>query len=124
MNSLTDSWLHCAVPHPEAGRRLVCLPHAGGSASFFREWGGHLPGIEVHAVRYPGRAEALIDVGDQAVQRLQPQPLGAGGDLLQALEGGGGRREMALRFQQYPQHRLQSAAAFAQLFEPRTFSGH
>ncbi|WAZ27319.1 thioesterase domain-containing protein [Streptomyces cinnabarinus] len=42
-----------------AVHRLVCLPHAGGSASVFKEWGSNLPGIEVQAVRCPGRAERI-----------------------------------------------------------------
>lgn len=57
----TANWLHCPVPLDAPRHRLVCLPHAGGAASFFREWGEHLPGIEVHAVRYPGRAERIDD---------------------------------------------------------------
>ncbi|HEX4833474.1 MAG TPA: alpha/beta fold hydrolase [Trebonia sp.] len=39
--------------------RLVCFPHAGGAASFFSGWDARLPGVEVHAVRYPGRAERI-----------------------------------------------------------------
>ncbi|MEV7603722.1 alpha/beta fold hydrolase [Kitasatospora sp. NPDC089797] len=36
--------------------RLVCFPHAGGGASFFRSWSGHLdPSVELLAVQYPGR---------------------------------------------------------------------
>jgi surfactin synthase thioesterase subunit len=54
-------WLHCPVPLPDPARRLVCFPHAGGSAAFFRDWGGRLPGTEVHTVRYPGRAERIDD---------------------------------------------------------------
>ncbi|MEU6770886.1 alpha/beta fold hydrolase [Streptomyces sp. NPDC046759] len=49
------------VPAPDARLRLVCFPHAGGSASFFRDWGHSLPGIEVYAVCYPGRAERLAE---------------------------------------------------------------
>jgi pyochelin biosynthetic protein PchC len=41
--------------------RLVCFPHAGGSASFYRDWGTHLAGIEVHAVCYPGRAGRITE---------------------------------------------------------------
>jgi len=52
-------WLQCVRRRPEAVRRLVCFPHAGGSASFFREWADRLPGTEIHAVRYPGRAERI-----------------------------------------------------------------
>ncbi|MEU7935782.1 thioesterase II family protein [Microbispora bryophytorum] len=59
MSERTELWLQCLRPRREARQRLVCFPHAGGSASFFRAWGDHLPGSEVHAVRYPGRAERI-----------------------------------------------------------------
>lgn len=52
-------WLQCLVEHPDPRRRLVCFPHAGGSAQFFRDWGRLLPEYEVYAVRYPGRAERI-----------------------------------------------------------------
>jgi surfactin synthase thioesterase subunit len=55
-------WLHCAVPKADPRLRLLCFPHAGGAASFFRDWGNHLPGdIEVHAVLYPGRAARIAE---------------------------------------------------------------
>ncbi|MCB5165663.1 alpha/beta fold hydrolase [Streptomyces bambusae] len=52
-------WLHCPVPRPGAAHRLVCFAHAGGSAAYFHAWAAGLPGAEVHAVRYPGRADRL-----------------------------------------------------------------
>lgn len=54
-----STWLDCPVPAPDARLRLICLPHAGGSSAFFRVWGERLPGLEVHTVRYPGRAERI-----------------------------------------------------------------
>ncbi|MYT29250.1 alpha/beta fold hydrolase [Streptomyces sp. SID8354] len=46
------------VPHPRV--RLVCLPHAGGSASFYRLWADALPwDVELVAVQYPGRMDRL-----------------------------------------------------------------
>lgn len=37
---------------------LLAFPHAGGSASFFRTWGGCLPEtVELTAVQYPGRLD-------------------------------------------------------------------
>ncbi|MGW4369367.1 thioesterase II family protein [Nocardia takedensis] len=54
-------WLDCATPNPTATHRLICFPHAGGSAGSYREWGRSLPEYEVHAVRYPGRAERIDD---------------------------------------------------------------
>lgn len=61
MTADSGVWLQCPTPLPDPAVRLVCFPHAGGSASFFRDWGGAMPGIEVHAVRYPGRAERITE---------------------------------------------------------------
>lgn len=51
--------LRCVGENPGARYRLVCFPHAGGSAAFFRNWGAHLPQAEVHTVCYPGRGERI-----------------------------------------------------------------
>ncbi|MGH9277956.1 MAG: thioesterase II family protein [Acidimicrobiales bacterium] len=59
MTTTHSTWLQCTVSRTEPPRRLICFPHAGGSASFFRQWARHLPEVEVHAVRYPGRAERI-----------------------------------------------------------------
>jgi surfactin synthase thioesterase subunit len=57
----TEVWLHRTIALPDPAVRLICFPHAGGSASFFRDWGSRLPGVEVYAVRYPGRAERIAE---------------------------------------------------------------
>jgi medium-chain acyl-[acyl-carrier-protein] hydrolase len=45
-------------PAVEGRLRLFCFPHAGGGASFFRDWPHQLPaGVEVWAVQPPGREE-------------------------------------------------------------------
>lgn len=55
-------WLRCAVSRPGAAVRLVCFPHAGGSAGFFAAWSRlAAPGIEVHTVQYPGREDRIIE---------------------------------------------------------------
>jgi surfactin synthase thioesterase subunit len=42
--------------------RLVCFPHAGGSAVAFRSWPRQIsPAVEVYAVQYPGRADRIDD---------------------------------------------------------------
>jgi surfactin synthase thioesterase subunit len=46
---------------PEAGVRLICLPHAGGSAGFYRWLADLGPGIEVLIARYPGREGRLAE---------------------------------------------------------------
>lgn len=60
---MTDrGWLRRFVPRPDAELRLVCLPHAGGAAVFYRDWARLLPPhLEVVAVQYPGRADRLAE---------------------------------------------------------------
>ncbi|MEU6241724.1 alpha/beta fold hydrolase [Streptomyces sp. NPDC047024] len=42
--------------------RLVCFPHAGGTAQLFHGWPALLPeDVEVLAVRYPGRQDRLAE---------------------------------------------------------------
>jgi surfactin synthase thioesterase subunit len=49
------SWLPFGT-HPDAGCRLLCLPHAGAGASVYRTWGSGLaPGIRACPVQPPGR---------------------------------------------------------------------
>ncbi len=53
-------WLVTPAKRPAAGTRLVCLPHAGGSASFYRRWAQHLDcDVELQIVQYPGREERV-----------------------------------------------------------------
>ena len=58
MSGTASPWLRVLRESEQARARLVCLAHAGGSASFFRPWLAHLPGdIDLLAVQYPGREE-------------------------------------------------------------------
>lgn len=51
-------WIRRYHPCPKAKIRLVCLPHAGGSASFFFPMSRALtPAVEVLSVQYPGRQD-------------------------------------------------------------------
>ncbi|WP_410577099.1 thioesterase II family protein [Amycolatopsis sp. lyj-108] len=53
-----QTWLRRFSPPGEATSTLVCLPHAGGSASFFFALARALaPEIDVLAVQYPGRQD-------------------------------------------------------------------
>ncbi|MFG2910416.1 thioesterase II family protein [Kitasatospora sp. NPDC048286] len=61
-----DLWIRRFHPRPDAGARLVCLPHAGGSASFFLPVSQAMPpSVDVLCVQYPGRqdrrAEPFLD---------------------------------------------------------------
>ncbi|EID55063.1 thioesterase II family protein [Saccharomonospora xinjiangensis] len=76
-----ELWIRRFHPAPEADTRLVCLPHAGGSASFYFPVSRTLtPRFEVLAVQYPGRqdrrAERCLDtiaeLADAVVARLVP----------------------------------------------------
>ncbi|MFG2938841.1 thioesterase II family protein [Streptomyces sp. NPDC048282] len=51
-------WIRRFAPRPAAPVRLVCLPHAGGSATFFAGLPALLgDGVDVLAVQYPGRQD-------------------------------------------------------------------
>ncbi|MEU5950212.1 alpha/beta fold hydrolase [Micromonospora sp. NPDC047465] len=59
---MTDSdnglWVRRFHPAPAGAPRLVCLPHAGGSASFYFPVSRALsPAVEVLAIQYPGRQD-------------------------------------------------------------------
>lgn len=72
-------WLRRYRPSETAAVRLVCFPHAGGSASAFIGLAGALTpaGIEVLAVQYPGRQdrrhEPCIRTVDALVEALLPE---------------------------------------------------
>jgi surfactin synthase thioesterase subunit len=82
-NSPDDLWCRRYRPARTAAARLVCLPHAGGSATFYLPVSAALsPGVDVVAIQYPGRqdrrAEPPIDdmavLADQVHAVLRDQP--------------------------------------------------
>jgi pyochelin biosynthetic protein PchC len=53
-------WLRCFRPQARPRMRLICFPHAGGNAAFFRDWAPLLPdGVELYGVQYPGRLDRI-----------------------------------------------------------------
>ncbi|MFE3020952.1 thioesterase II family protein [Streptomyces sp. NPDC059256] len=60
-----DSWLQPlrapGVDATEHRARLVCWPHAGGSAAAFHSLAGALPGVDVRAVQLPGRGVRMAE---------------------------------------------------------------
>ncbi len=55
-----SGWLRGLEEQPHARRWVVCFPHAGGSASFFRSWRGQLPAdVGVLAIQYPGHEDRI-----------------------------------------------------------------
>lgn len=57
-----DPWLLRRCVCPPVRLRLICLPHAGGAASVFRNWPEAAPrGVEVCRVQLPGRENRLAE---------------------------------------------------------------
>ncbi|MET8030954.1 thioesterase II family protein [Streptomyces avermitilis] len=74
----SDDWLRRFHPAAAAPTRLVCFPHAGGSAAYFHGVSRALsPTVEVLAVQYPGRQdrrhEPLIDSIDGLAARVREE---------------------------------------------------
>ncbi|MGJ5760791.1 thioesterase II family protein [Streptomyces galbus] len=94
---------------PEAPR-LVCFPHAGGSASFYLPTATALtPDVDVLAVQYPGRQDRMGEqpftdlrlLADQVTEALAPwrdRPLHLFGHSMGAVVA----YEVALRLQELP----------------------
>lgn len=61
-NNSLNRWCRIYRPQPLATHRIILLPHASGSASFFRQWSNLFPEtIEIISVQYPGREDRLAD---------------------------------------------------------------
>ncbi|MFJ9697874.1 thioesterase II family protein [Kitasatospora sp. NPDC101183] len=59
-----DRWIRRFRARDDTAVRLVCFPHAGGSAGTYRPWAEALaPGVEVLAVQYPGRQDRHREPG-------------------------------------------------------------
>lgn len=97
-----EDWIRRFHPNPEARIRLICLPHAGGSAPFYFPVSRALaPRAEVLAVQYPGRMDrrretmideitALCDAVFQALEpalRRDPRPFAVFGHSMGATVG-------------------------------------
>src|SRR3954465_6469177 len=52
-------WLLCRKRRPEAGLRLYCFPHSGGSAGEYLRWSAALPDVEARGLQRPGRGGRL-----------------------------------------------------------------
>lgn len=74
----SDLWVRRFHPSPEARIRLVCFPHAGGSATYFFPVSGALkPGVEVLALQYPGRQDRRNESRIQNIDELADRLHGA-----------------------------------------------
>lgn len=92
-----EKWVSIFRPSPDSAVRLVCLAHAGGSASFFFPVATALaPAVEVLAVQYPGRQmrrnepgiDNITDYADQifaALRHLDDRPIALFGHSMGAV---------------------------------------
>ncbi|MEU4096154.1 alpha/beta fold hydrolase [Streptomyces sp. NPDC026673] len=61
-DALAGDWFRVLKRSAEPRARLICFPHAGGAASFFRDWADLVPDhVDLAAVRYPGREDRFLD---------------------------------------------------------------
>lgn len=84
MDADIERWFRRFHPSDAEAVRLVCFPHAGGSASYYQRLSAELsPSVDVLAVQYPGRMgrhrEAVVDNLDRLVDLLVEPVLGLGG---------------------------------------------
>ncbi|MGV9879883.1 thioesterase II family protein [Streptomyces sp. NPDC003006] len=83
-------WIRCCHPAPDAGVRLLCFPHAGGSVSAYHAMSAAVTGVvEPLIVQYPGRQDRF------------GEPFAAGADeivdaVLDELPSGPGTAPLAL----------------------------
>ncbi|MGW4892439.1 thioesterase II family protein [Kitasatospora sp. NPDC004240] len=85
-------WVRRFHRRPEAPVKLVCLPHAGASASVYRPWSAAAgPDVEVLALQYPGRQDRYQEAPAQSIaelaDRAAPAVRAAVGDGRYALFG-------------------------------------
>lgn len=67
-------WLRTFRPVAAPRVRLICFPHAGGTASFFRTWPRWAPeDWEMNAVCYPGREERIAEPCPASMAELAGQ---------------------------------------------------
>jgi pyochelin biosynthetic protein PchC len=79
----TDLWIRRYFPSPDAAFQLLCLPHAGGSAPFYRPVAQALsPRVEVLAVQYPGRQDRLRETMIGSVRELADAVATAAADAI------------------------------------------
>ncbi|WSV91468.1 MFS transporter [Streptomyces globisporus] len=103
----SSPWIRRYNPAPDARARLLCLPHAGGSASFYLPLSRALgPDIDVLTVQYPGRqdrrhepcVDSIAGLADALVGEVLPwadRPLAIFGHSMGAMVG----FELALRLE-------------------------
>lgn len=103
-----ERWVRRFRDSDRCQTKLVCFPHAGGSASAYRTWPLGLPSdIGVLGVRYPGREDRLGDPFPSGLEALADDIADALGELARHQlvlfghsMGASVAQEVALRFRE------------------------
>ncbi|KOT89361.1 hypothetical protein ADK86_29545 [Streptomyces sp. NRRL F-5755] len=66
-----STWFRRYTPRPDADIQAVCFPHAGGAASYYRDWARAFPArFEVLVAQYPAREDRLPEDPVDDLHRL------------------------------------------------------
>ncbi|GGW51637.1 thioesterase II family protein [Streptomyces xantholiticus] len=63
-------WIRKLSSADDPKARLICFPHAGGSANFYFQFARGFDGLEVYGVQYPGRQDRRREPFRESVQEL------------------------------------------------------
>jgi surfactin synthase thioesterase subunit len=98
MTAVVEDWFRRFHPAASAAARLLCFPHAGGSASYYHSLSASLaPQVESLVVQYPGRQDRraespvtdIVVLAEQIVSSFDPwqdrRPLALFGHSMGAL---------------------------------------
>lgn len=78
-------WLRAHQPRPGARLTLVCCPHAGGTANYYRSWASRIaPDVELLVTQYPGREDRTRE---PLVNNLHTLADRLAADVLTAVDG-------------------------------------
>ncbi len=68
---MSSRWIKYKDVREGADINLICLPHAGGSAAFFKEWGDSFSdNINILPVQMPGRENRIRESMPDSIQEL------------------------------------------------------
>jgi len=66
----SSPWIKCPHPREDARLRLVCFPHAGGTASVYHQWGRMISAdIEVWAIELPGHGSRFFEPPGRSLEQ-------------------------------------------------------
>jgi len=120
-STISDLWVSCTKPSPQAQVRLFCFPYAGAGATVFNAWSNlMLPEVELYLVHLPGREKRikevpythLLPLAEELTEALYPyldKPFAFFGHSMGALISFEIVRKLRSRFSLYPVRLIVSA---------------